>query len=331
MKIIILGAGQVGATLAENLASEANDITIVDTDRFRLRTLQDRLDIRTIHGNGSYPEILKQAGGVDADMLIAVTNSDEINMVACQISHALFRTPTKIARVRSPAYDGEEDNKTNPLFGGKTAFNIDQIIRPEQLVTEAIFRLIQQPGALQVMDFAGGLVQLVAVRAYTDGALVGRELNDLRKDLPEVDTRVAAIFRKDRPIIPRGDTVIEADDEVFFLAARKDIRAVVSELQKLEKPYRRILIAGGGNIGARLATSIENQYRVKLIERSQARCRELSEMLNKTVVLQGDASDQDLLLEERIDDVDVFCAVTNSDEANIMSSMLAKRLGVRKS
>ena len=330
MKIIILGAGQVGATLAENLGSEANDITIVDTDRFRLRTLQDRLDIRTIHGNGSYPEILKQAGGVDADMLIAVTNSDEINMVACQISHALFRTPTKIARVRSPAYDGQEDNKTNPLFGEKTAFNIDQIIRPEQLVTEAIFRLIQQPGALQVMDFAGGLVQLVAVRAYTDGALVGRELKDLRKDLPKVDTRVAAIFRKDRPIIPRGDTVIEADDEVFFLAARKDIRAVVSELQKLEKPYRRILIAGGGNIGARLATSIENQYRVKLIERSQMRCKELSEILNKTVVLQGDASDQDLLLEERIDDVDVFCAVTNSDEANIMSSMLAKRLGVRK-
>jgi trk system potassium uptake protein TrkA len=326
LKIIILGAGQVGATLAENLASEANDITVVDTDRFRLRALQDRLDIRTIHGNASYPEILRQAGGVDADMLIAVTNSDEINMVACQISHALFRTPTKIARVRSPAYDG----KSNPLFGGKTAFNIDQIIRPEQLVTEAIFRLIQQPGALQVMDFAGGLVQLVAVRAYSDGALVGRELKDLRKDLPKVDTRVAAIFRKDRPIIPRGDTVIEADDEVFFLAARKDIRAVVSELQKLEKPYRRILIAGGGNIGARLATSIENQYRVKLIERGQVRCKELSEMLNKTVVLQGDASDQDLLLEERIDDVDVFCAVTNSDEANIMSSMLAKKLGARK-
>ena len=168
--------------------------------------------------------------------------------------------------------------------------------------------------ALQVMDFAGGLVQLVAVRAYLDGALVGRELKDLRQDLPQVDTRVAAIFRKDRPIIPRGDTVIEADDEVFFLAAKEDIRRCL-ELQKLEKPYRRILIAGGGNIGARLAISLENQYRVKLIERGQTRCKELSEILNKTVVLQGDASDQDLLLEERIDDVDVFCAVTNSDEA----------------
>lgn len=180
------------------------------------------------------------------------------------------------------------------------------------------------------MDFAGGLVQLVAVRAYSDGALVGRELKDLRSDLPKVDTRVAAIFRKDRAINPRGDTVIEADDEVFFLAARRDIRAVVSELQKLEKPYRRVLIAGGGNIGARLATSVEKQYRVKLIERGQARCKELSEVLNRTVVLQGDASDQDLLLEERIDEVDVFCAVTNSDEANIMSSMLAKKLGARK-
>jgi trk system potassium uptake protein TrkA len=330
MKIIILGAGQVGATLAESLASEANDITVVDTDRFRLRALQDRMDIRTVHGNASYPNILKQAGGIDADMLIAVTNSDEINMVACQISNALFRTPTKIARVRSPAYDTTDDLKNNPLFGGKASFAIDQIIRPEQLVTEAIFRLIQQPGALQVMDFAGGLVQLVAVKAYADGALVGRELKDLRQDLPNVDTRVAAIFRKDRPIIPKGNTIIEADDEVFFIAARKHIRSVVSELQKLEKPYRRVLIAGGGNIGARLAKSIENQYRVKLIERGQSRCKELSEMLNRTVVLKGDSSDQDLLVEEQIDDVDVFCAVTNSDEANIMSSMLAKRLGARK-
>lgn len=330
MKIIILGAGQVGATLAENLASEANDITVVDVDRFRLRALQDRLDIRTVHGHASYPEVLANAGGMDADMLIAVTNSDETNMVACQISGALFRTPTKIARVRSPSYDHLETQANTPLFGAKGAFSIDQIIRPEQLVTEAIFRLIQQPGALQVMDFAGGLVQLVAVRAYPDGALVGRELRDLRQDLPDVDTRVAAIFRRDRPIIPRGDTVIEANDEVFFLAARKHIRAVMSELQKLEQPYRRVLIAGGGNIGARLASAIENQYRVKLIERGATRCRELSELLGKTVVLQGDASDQDLLTEERIDEVDVFCAVTNSDEANIMSSMLAKRLGARK-
>ena len=221
MKIIILGAGQVGATLAENLASESNDITVVDIDRFRLRALQDRLDIRTVHGHASYPEVLANAGGMDADMLIAVTNSDETNMVACQISGALFRTPTKIARVRSPSYDHLDTHSNTPLFGAKGAFSIDQIIRPEQLVTEAIFRLIQQPGALQVMDFAGGLVQLVAVRAYPGGALVGRELRDLRQDLPDVDTRVAAIFRRDRPIIPRGDTIIEANDEVFFLAARK--------------------------------------------------------------------------------------------------------------
>lgn len=330
MKIIILGAGQVGSTLAESLASESNDICVVDTDRLRLQALANRLDIQTVHGNGSYPTILKAAGGVDADMLIAVTNSDEINMVACQVANALFRTPTKIARVRAPDYDNSAELKDNPLFTGKSGFSIDQIIRPEQLVTEAIYRLIQQPGALQVMDFAGGLVQLVAVRAYAGGALVGRELKDLRKDLPKVDTRVAAIFRRDRPIIPKGDTRIEAEDEVFFLAARKDIRAVVSELQKLEKPYRRILIAGGGNIGKRLATSTEYQYRVKLIERDKIRQRDLSEKLTRTIVLSGDASNQNLLIEEGIEDIDVFCAVTNSDEANIMSSMLAKRLGARK-
>ena len=236
MKIVICGAGLVGSAIASHLSEEQNDVTVIDASAENIQRITDHYDVHGVVGVASHPDRLAEAGVRDAELLIAVTESDEVNMVACQISHALFRTPTKIARVRSPAYDGDDDGKTNPLFGGKTAFNIDQIIRPEQLVTEAIFRLIQQPGALQVMDFAGGLVQLVAVKAYSDGALVGRELKDLRQDLPKVDTRVAAIFRKDRPILPRGDTVIEADDEVFFLAARKDIRAVVSELQKLEKP-----------------------------------------------------------------------------------------------
>ena len=330
MKIIILGAGQVGATLAQTLASESNDITVVDTDVLRLRSLHDRLDIRTVQGSASYPNVLTEAGGEDADMLIAVTSSDETNMVACQISGALFRTPLKIARVRSPAYDRSQTADHCALFDAKGAFTIDKIIRPEQLITHSINRLIQHPGALQVMDFAGGLVELVAVRVYQGGALVGRELADLKRDLPNVEARVAAIFRQNRPIIPKGATRIEADDEVFFLAARKDIRAVTSELQRLENPYRRILIAGGGNIGARLAMDIEANYRVKIIERNLDRCQDLAESLNNTVVLQGDAANQEMLLDERIDEIDVFCAVTNSDEANIMSSMLAKRLGARK-
>lgn len=324
MKIIILGAGQVGGTLAENLASEANDITIVDTDTARLRELQDRLDIRTVEGKASYPTVLDQSGAQDADMLIAVTNSDEVNMVACQLSQTLFNTPTKIARVREHDYL----KKNHSIFGSK-GIPVDVLISPEQLVTRHIKRLIQHPGALQVLDFADGKAQLVAVKAYYGGPLVGREISFLRAHMPSIDTRVAAIFRRGSPIIPKGDTVIEADDEVFFIAAKRDIRAVMSELRRLDRPYKRIMIAGGGNIGARLAESIEDSFQVKIIERGMQRCNHLARNLNNTIVLHGSASDRDLLLEENIEDTDVFCALTNDDEANIMASMLAKRLGAR--
>lgn len=324
MKIIILGAGQVGGTLAEHLASEANDITVVDTDGDRLRELGDRLDIRTIQGRGSFPTVLRQAGADDADMLVAVTNSDETNMVACQVAYTLFHTPTKIARVREPAYltrAGLFDNEAIP---------VDVLISPEQVVTNYIKRLIEYPGALQVIDFADGKAQLVASKAYYGGPLVGQQLKELRAHMPGVDTRVAAIYRRNRAIVPRGDTVIEADDEVFFIAARGNIRAVMSELRRLEDSYRRVVIAGGGNIGERLAEAIESRYQVKIIEKSPARCRHLSEVLDSTIVLQGSASDRDLLLEENINDADMFLALTNDDEANIMSSLLAKRLGARK-
>jgi trk system potassium uptake protein TrkA len=325
MKIIILGAGQVGGTLAANLASEHNDITIVDTDGDRLHELQERYDIRTIQGMASHPTVLHQAGADDADMLIAVTNSDEINMVACQVAYSLHRTPTKIARVRSTSYL----NKSKGLFNSD-AFPIDVIISPEQEVTNHIKRLIEHPGSLQVLDFAGGKLQLVAVKAYFNGPLVGRELRYLRQHMPSVDTRVAAIFRRDRAIIPEGTTIIEADDEVFFIAARNHIRAVMSELRGLEHNYKKIIIAGGGNIGERLCEAIESRYQVKVIDRDVDRCRYLAEKLARTIVIKGNASDQDLLLEENVEDVDVFLAVTNDDEANIMSSMLAKRLGAKK-
>lgn len=324
MKIIILGAGQVGGSLAAELASEANDITVIDTDNTRLRELGDRLDIRTVVGRGSFPTVLRQAGADDADMLIAVTSSDETNMIACQVAYTLFRTPTKIARIRESAY-----LTRGGLFHNE-AIPIDVLISPEQAVTTYVKRLIEHPGALQVLDFADGKVQLVAVRAYYGGPLVGQELRFLRQHMPGVDTRVAAIYRKDRSIIPKGDTIIEADDEVFFLAATHDIRAVMSELRRLEKNYKRVLIAGGGNIGERLAEAIENRYQVRIIEKNKARADYLSQNLDKTIVLHGSASDRELLLEENIKDVDIFCALTNDDEANIMSSMLAKRLGARK-
>lgn len=324
MKIIILGAGQVGGSLAEHLASEANDITVVDTDEGRLRDLRDRLDIGVITGEGSHPDILIQAGIEDADMLIAVTNNDEINMIACRVADSLFRTPTKIARVRSTAY------LTHRGLFESGAIPIDVLISPEQLVSDYIFRLIENPGALQVLDFADGKVQLVAVRAYHGGPLVGQELSYLRQHMPNVETRVAAIYRRNRAIMPTGSTVIEADDEVFFIAAKADIRAVMSELRRLEVPYKRLTIAGGGNIGYRLAKKLEGRYNVRVIEHNRNRCARLSEQLERAIVLHGSGTDQDLLLEENIEDTDVFLALTNDDEANIMSSMLAKRLGARK-
>ncbi|MCG6935861.1 MAG: Trk system potassium transporter TrkA [Proteobacteria bacterium] len=323
MKILILGAGQVGSSLAENLASEANDITIVDTSETTLQQLQDRLDIRTVIGQASHPDILRAAGAEDADMLVAVTDSDETNMVACQVAWTVFHTPTKIARIRAIEY-----LRYNELFSNES-LPIDYLISPEQLITDYIQRLIQYPGALQVLDFADGQVQLVGVKAYYGGPLVGQELRTLREHMPNVDTRVAAIYRLDRAILPEGHTVIEADDEVFFIAASKNIRAVMGELRRLDKPYKRIMIVGGGNIGKRVARTLEQKYQVKVIEHNAARARVLSNELDKTIVLHGDAADENLLMEENIQKTDVFCALTNDDEANILSSMLAKQLGAR--
>ncbi len=324
MKIIILGAGQVGSSVAQNLASEANDITVVDNRPEILRDLQDRIDIRTVIGPASHPEVLTRAGAEDADMILAVTNSDETNMIACQVAYTLFHTPIKVARVRAQEY------LAYPKLFTQEALPVDVLISPEQLVTDYIRRLIEQPEALQVLEFAGGRVQLVAVRAVQGGPLVGQELRELSAHMPGVEARVAAIFRSSSDILPQGDTVIEANDEVFFIAARKNIRAITSELRGLDKPVKRVMIAGGGNIGLRLAESIESRYQVKLIDRNAETARRLSEQLGSAIVLLGDAADEELLLDENIENTDIFCALTNDEEANILSAMLAKRLGARK-
>lgn len=328
MKIIILGAGQVGRTAAWHLArQEANEVTVVDLNDALLRDLQDRLDIRTIVGNAAYPSILEAAGATEADMIVALTNSDEVNLVACRVVYSLFNDrATKIARIRSADYSRRQE-----LFAGEhRAFAVDVTISPEQLVTDHVARLIRYPGALQVLDFADGRVRLVGVRATRGGLLVGQQLKTLREHIPGTDARVAAIYRGGQSVKPEGETVIEHGDEVFFLAARKDIRLVMNELQRLEDPVRRVVIAGGGNIGYRLAQQLERENQVKLIERDATRSRRISEQLANTIVLNGDAADEELLLEENIDTADVFVAVTNAEEANILSAMLAKRLGCHK-
>ncbi len=325
MKIIILGVGQVGGTLAENLVGERNDITLVDTNAELLESFQDKYDLRIVVGHGSHPDTLRRAGAEDADLLIAVTSSDETNMIACQVAYSIFNTPTKIARIRSEEYIRYRDQ----LFHKNDA-PVDYIISPEQLVTNYIRKLIDYPGALQVMEFASGKASLVAVKAYYGGKLVGHAISTLKEHMPNIDTRVAAIYRQGKPIRPTGTTVIEADDEVFFIADTRHVNRVMEELQKLENRYRRIMIVGGGNIGAGLAKQLEADHRVKLIERSETRAEALSQQLEHTLVFKGDASDQKLLEEEHVEDTDVFIAVTNDDEANIMSAMLAKRMGARK-
>lgn len=326
MKIIILGAGQVGGTLAENLANEKNDITVIDVNADLLRELQDRLDINTVVGHGSYPNVLHEAGIDDADMLIAVTSSDETNMVACQVAYTLFRTPTKIGRIRSGHYLKQTD-----LFSS-SAIPIDVLISPEQVVTHHIRRLMEYPGALQVLDFAGQKVQLVAVKAYAGSPLVGRAIHHIKDHLPHAEIRVAAVFRRNKAIEPKGDTIIDADDEVFFIAAKEDIRKVILELRRErdDEGYRRVMIVGGGNIGYRLAKALENDFMIKIIEHNEERAKFLSENLTRSVVLLGSATDKTLLEDENIENTDIYCALTNDDEVNIMSSLLAKRLGARK-
>lgn len=324
MKIIILGAGQVGSSLAASLVSEANDLTVIDVDAEKLRLLQDRLDLRTVVGQASHPSVLKQAGAEDADMIVAVTQSDETNMLACKLAATLFNIPTKIARIRSVDY------LAHPEIFSADNFAVDFTISPEQEITDYIRKLIEFPEALQVLDFADGKVRLVAIRAYHGGPLVGRELQSIRKHMPHIETRVAAIFRQDRAIIPEGTTVIEAGDEVFFIAASENIRSVMNELRRMDKPVKRVMIAGGGNIGRRLAKCLENDYQVKLIDHNKKNSERLAAELNNTLVLFGEATDEELMAEENIEDMDVFCALTNDDEDNIMGALLAKRMGARK-
>jgi trk system potassium uptake protein TrkA len=322
MKVVILGAGQVGASVAEGLVSEENDITVVDNDAGRLSRLQDRLDLRTVFGNAATPSVMRDAGAEDADMLIAVTQSDQTNLVACKLAHTVFNVPTRIARLRS------RDFLEDASLLSADNFSVDYALCPEQVITDYIRRLIEFPEALQVLGFANGRVTMVAVRAFEGGLLVGQAIKNMRLHLPlETDARIAAIFRRDQPVVPEGNTIVEAGDEVFILAAAEHIRLVLAQLRRMMKPVERIMVAGGGNIGLRVARALEKRYQVKLIEVKRERAELISNELHKTLVLLGDATDEELLEQENIGEMDLFLAVTNDDEDNIMAGNLAKRLG----
>lgn len=325
MKIIVLGAGQVGLTVARSLELEDNEVTVVDTNTAILKELESTTDLRTVNGPASYPEVLRSAGAEDADMIIAATDSDETNIVAIQIAYTLFRTPSKIARIRSMEYMREKnlfDNDNIP---------IDVIISPEQLITEHVQRIIEHPGAIQVVDFAHGQVRLVGIEVQKGAPMAGLALSQLPGLLGEkIETRVVAVYRGDDAIIPEGNTVILEEDIVFFMGKRKHTAKSMAQFHHDDTPIRRVMIAGGGNIGLLLAKKLERLYRVKIIESRGERCEVLASTLDNAMVLHGDAANQDMLISENIQEMDVFCALTNDDEANILSAMLAKRMGARK-
>jgi trk system potassium uptake protein TrkA len=326
MKILILGAGRVGESVAESLVSEKNDITVVDSDPARLRDLQDRLDLRGVVGNGIQPSVLQEAGIEDTDLLIACAPLDETNLVACKVAKQRFNVPTAIARVRSPEFV-----EGGPLME-RDGFAVDHLLCPEQTVTAYIRKLVEYPEALQVLEFAHGLVSLIAVRAVAGGPLVQHSLAEIPALVPGVDMRIVAIYRQDTvlPVLD-GATRIEPGDEVFVLAATEHISTVLGALRHRAEPVKRVMIAGGGKVGLRLARQIEGQYQLKMIEPHEARCQYLSTQLQAgTLVLNGDATDEDLLGDENVQDMDLFIGLTGDDEDNIMSCLLAKRLGARR-
>jgi len=326
MKILILGAGRVGESVAESLVSERNDITVVDTDPARLAVLQDRLDLRGVVGNGIQPSVQLEAGIADTDMLISCAPQDETNLVACKVAKSRFNVPTTIARVRSPEFqDG------SPLLD-QAGFGVDKVLCPEQSVTAYIRKLIEYPEALQVLEFAQGLVSLIAVRATADGPLVRHSLAEIPQLVPGFEMRIVAIYRQDK-VLPRldGDTRIEPGDEVFVLSATAHIRTVLSALHEKEQPVRRLMLAGGGKVGLRLAREIHGNYQIKIIEPLRGRCDYLAtELPPEVLVLHGDSTDEDLLGDENVAEMDLFLALTSDDEDNIMSCLLAKRMGARR-
>ena len=322
MKIVILGAGRIGGSLARNLSNSNYEVCIVDENKNKLSELEDKLDIMTVEGHASQLSTLKKSGLDEETIIIAVTSNDEVNIVACQIAKKVFNVKKTICRFKDNSYFEQLG-----IFGDGV---IDIPISPEDEITSYLKELIDHPGAGQIETFANGKVKLVSVKAKKKGKLVGRELKGIKDDMPDVDAFIAAIYRKGHPFIPSGDTVIKENDEIYFISSESDIGSIVDEFRDHEEQYSRIMIVGGGKVGFSLAKHLEKSYNVKLIDSNTERCMTLSKELDKTIVLNGSATDETLLKRENISNIDIFCALTDDDETNVMSSLLAKKMGAKK-
>ncbi len=329
MKIIICGAGQVGSGIAKQLAVENNDVTVIDQSPTLVQSLQEQIDIRGIVGHGSHPDVLERAGAADADMLIAVTFSDEVNMIAAQVAHSLFRTPLKIARVRAQSY-------LNPMWQdlfSRDHMPIDVIISPELEVGRAVLRRLEVPGAFESVSFADGSVQVVGVRIEQDTPIVDTPLEQLTELFPDLQAVVVGIVRKGALFVPTRRDQMLIGDEVYFISAREHVARTLDLFGHQEPAARKVIIVGGGNIGVFVARELEHRpgMRVKLIEYDKARAEAAADQLDRTVVFNGSGLDQSILREAGIQDAESIVALTNDDKVNILTAVIGKQLGCGKS
>ncbi len=328
MKIIVCGAGQVGASIARQLAGEANDVTVIDNDREIVQRLSDTVDVRGIVGNASLPDVLEDAGAKTADMIVAVTHSDEVNMVACQVAHSLFDVPEKIARVRQQSY---LDPAWADLYS-RDHMPIDLIISPEVEVARAIERRLQVPGALDMLPFGDGRLRVIAVRCEEGCPIINTPLRQLTELFPELSIVVLAISRDSRFIVPRGDDQMLIGDEVYFAVDSDHVARSMAVFGHEEPEARRVVIIGGGNIGYFLTRELEQEHQgfdLKVVERRKERAQYLAEQLDRATVIHGDALDPEILIEINIGLAQAVIAVSDDDEVNILAALLAKRAGCR--
>jgi trk system potassium uptake protein TrkA len=325
LKVIIIGAGEVGFHIASHLARENKDVVVVDTNPETLRRVSDNLDVQVLQGSGSSPVVLEEAGIQSAEIMLAVTNSDEANLVACLAADVISPVTKKLARIRNADYDGYHET-----FREK-APHIDTVINPDTEVVKTILGMMKVPGAVDVGEFADGRIKFVGIYLDDLSPLNGVELVDLPGRLGGVRLLIAAIMRDEELIIPRGKDQLRAGDLVYFITESEQLEPTLQALGKQEAPIKRVLIIGGGRIGYRLASLLEDEpISCKIIEKDLAKCDKLAERLNKAVVLHGDGSDQGLLAEENVGDMDAVVTLTNDEETNILSSLLARRMGIRK-